>query len=392
MRPWLRRAGVIPVIELGVDCAGLAVLRSAGVPLASADAVAVGIAHATELALAASVVSAGDPHTAHARVPRAAVGMVAATMVTDVVVVVTLERLLRRRVRHALPIAKGVSVTAGAIARFAAQRALLGQELRNQARRRPTLPLPSCDERLSVVIPAFGEAGRISDTIRTLRAGLDDIARDGGLELVVVDDGSPDGTAEAARAGGADHVLVHPCNRGKGAAVRTGMLAAHGRTVAFTDADMSYGPDEIRRLLAAIEHGADVAVGNRRHRKSNADAVRSFTRRAGSAVFNALTRTLLVGGYADTQSGVKAFRGDVARALFSRTRIDGFAFDVELFHLVERDGYRLVEVPVSVHESEMSTVRVLPNAARVVRDVLRIRRWAGLGLYDVPEPAGPGGS
>src|SRR5436190_1785579 len=99
--------------------------------------------------------------------------------------------------------------------------------------------------------------------VKAIRAQFDDL--DGGVEIVVVDDGSDDDTGDASRGAGADQVLVHPVNRGKGAAVRTGVLAANGRTIAFTDADLAYGPDQIAGLLAAVEAGADVVVGSRKH-------------------------------------------------------------------------------------------------------------------------------
>src|SRR5690606_34521902 len=114
----------------------------------------------------------------------------------------------------------------------------------------------------SVVVPAYQEEPRIGRTVRALRDALGGL--EGGVEVVVVDDGSSDGTAGAARAAGADAVLVHPVNRGKGAAVRTGVAAARGRTVAFTDADLSYPPDHVLAVLAAVEGGADMAMGNRR--------------------------------------------------------------------------------------------------------------------------------
>ncbi|MFN8036250.1 MAG: glycosyltransferase [Acidimicrobiia bacterium] len=383
---WLRRAGVIPAFQLTVDASVLTTLRTAGLPVAGADAAAVLAGGLAEYALASAVAREGragdDPHIAHVRYPRVAVAMVGASLVVDVAVCSAVERLARRRVAHPLVLAKVASSSSAILARFVVQRTLLAYELRGRvAARAEPAPAPG-DVRLSVVIPAFHEADRVGTAVATLRAELADVDAEGGLEIVVVDDGSADGTAAAAERAGADVVLAHAYNRGKGAAVRTGVAAARGRTIAFTDADLSYAPDHVRRLMVAIEDGADVAVGSRSHAHSTTDAMRSPLRRVGSAGFNALTRPLLIGGYRDTQCGVKAFRSDVARSLFRRTRIDGFAFDVELFHLVERDGLRLVEVPVSVRQSSGSTVRVVPNAVRVVRDVGRIRRWAGMGLYD----------
>jgi glycosyltransferase involved in cell wall biosynthesis len=210
-----------------------------------------------------------------------------------------------------------------------------------------------------------------------VREALADVAP----EIVVVDDGSTDGTAAAAAAAGARVVQLEG-NRGKGAAVRAGMLAASGRTVAFTDADLAYPPDLLRDLLVAVEDGWDVAVGSRWHRDSRALARPSLLRRVSSRLFNLLTATVLLGQYRDTQCGCKAFRSDVARLLFGHTRLDGFAFDVEVLHLVERYRLSLTEVPVQVTDGGSSTVRVASAALRMIRDLFRIRRWGSEGAYE----------
>jgi dolichyl-phosphate beta-glucosyltransferase len=160
------------------------------------------------------------------------------------------------------------------------------------------------------------------------------------------------------------------------------MLEATGRTIAFTDADLAYPPEQLRSLLAAVEAGWDVVVGSRWHPDSEATARPSLLRRASSRLFNLLTATVLIGQYRDTQCGCKAFRADVARQLFGRTRIDGFAFDVEVLHLVERYRLSLAEVPVHVVDGGSSTVRVGSHAAGMVRDLFRIRRWGSEGVYD----------
>jgi glycosyltransferase involved in cell wall biosynthesis len=251
---------------------------------------------------------------------------------------------------------------------------------RDQIHPRP--PAPG-DVRLSVVLPAYHEVERIADAIERVRQELGSRLGPGELEIVVVDDGSGDGTAEAAAA--ADQVIAKPANQGKGAAVRSGMLAARGRTVAFTDADLSYAPAQIERLLLAVEEGWDVVVGNRYHADTTTLVKAGALREVGGRVINAATRLVLAGGYADTQCGLKAFRSDVARLLFGHSRIDGFAFDVELLALVEHYGLSLREVPVEVENSERSTVRVARDASRLLADLLRIRRHRSAGRYD----AGP---
>ncbi len=237
--------------------------------------------------------------------------------------------------------------------------------------------------RLSVVVPAFHEAERIGETVQRLRKDLQVVAERGGLEIVVVDDGSTDGTAMAARRAGADQVLVLPVNQGKGAAVRVGMLAARGRTLAFTDADLSYSPDHLVELLEQVESGWDVVVGSRRHDDTTTLVKARRVREIGGRAINLLTRVVLLGKYRDTQCGLKAFRSDVAQVIFGHSRIDGFAFDVEVFHLLELYQLSLAEVPVRVANSSRSTVHVVPDALRTVRDVFRVRHWSGQGRYDL---------
>lgn len=246
-----------------------------------------------------------------------------------------------------------------------------------------SLPAPPGGARLSVVVPAFREAADIGAAIARIRAELADVAADGGLEIVVVDDGSGDGTAAAARAAGADVVLAFPENRGKGAAVRAGMLAASGRTLVFTDADLSYAPAQIVRLLTRIESGWDVVVGNRHHEGSTAIVAASPLRQIGGRAINLATRAVLVGPHQDTQCGLKAFRSDVARVIFGHSRIDGFAFDVEVIHLVERYGLSLDEVEVEVVNSDRSTVHVARDALLLLADLVRIRRGDANGAYDL---------
>ncbi|MCB0976659.1 MAG: glycosyltransferase, partial [Acidimicrobiales bacterium] len=199
---------------------------------------------------------------------------------------------------------------------------------------------------------------------------------------VVVDDGSGDRTAETARDAGADRVVELAVNQGKGGAVRAGVAASTGRTVAFTDADLSYPPAQLERMLTEVEDGWDVVIGNRHHADTETVAGPSLLRAAGGRVINGATRFVLAGGYQDTQGGLKAFRGDIARKLFEHLVIRGFAFDVELLYLAERSGLSVKEVPVTVENSERSTVHVARDAARLLRDLAAIRRTAATGGYD----------
>jgi dolichyl-phosphate beta-glucosyltransferase len=279
--------------------------------------------------------------------------------------------------------AKLPALAAAAAVRQAAYRWVLFSEVRETLRERRQLAPAPGELRLSMVVPAFHEEPRIGITVARIRAELSKIDQAGGLEIVVVDDGSSDRTADAAREAGADQVVVLPRNRGKGAAVRAGMLAARGRSVVFTDADLAYAPRQVVRVLEELESGWDVVVGSRKHTDTNTLVRAGRLREIGGRGINLLTHAVLLGQYRDTQCGLKGFRSDVARLVFSHTRIDGFAFDVEVFHLVERYRLSLAEVPVEVENSEQSTVRVVRDALTLLRDLGRVLRGGRRGWYDL---------
>ncbi len=297
----------------------------------------------------------------------------------DVAVTSALLALGGRRDTRAAVAAKVPAVAVAGAARWALHRRVLFRVVRSTHVPDPARPAPPGALRLSVVIPAWCEADRIGDTVRRVREAL--AAVDGGVEVVVVDDGSTDGTADAAKAAGADLVVVQPANAGKGAAVRAGVLASSGRTVAFTDADLAYSPDQLRGLLDEVEAGWDVVVGSRHHAGSSTVVPAGRLRRLGSDVVNWSTSLVLLGAYRDTQAGLKAFRSDVAREIFGRTRVDGFGFDVEVFVIAERNGLSVREVPVRVENRPGSTVKLARDTVRLGRDLFRIRRWAREGRY-----------
>jgi dolichyl-phosphate beta-glucosyltransferase len=282
--------------------------------------------------------------------------------------------------------AAGAALVVGSIVSLVRQRKVAHVRVRFDLGHRVDRPEAPGEFRLSVIVPAYAEADRIGDTVKLLRKELAALDAEGGVEIVVVDDGSSDGTGYAAEAAGADQVIVHGVNRGKGAAVRSGMLAARGRTLAFTDADLSYSPDHLGDLLDQIEAGWDVVVGSRRHDDTTTLVRARRLREVGGRAINLLTRLVLLGRYRDTQCGLKAFRSDLARLIFEHSHVDGFAFDVEIFHLVEAYHLSLSEVPVRVQNSSRSTVHVVRDAAVMVRDVFAVRRWSAAGRYDL-EPA-----
>jgi putative flippase GtrA len=380
----LRRFVLVGVVATTVDVGLLLLLRQrAGWPMPLADAAAVAVATIVSWLLHGWVTFPGDPRTRWYR--RVGTYAVAATLAlaADVAVVTVLDLALDPRRSVGVVVIKVPALLVALLVRVVNYRRVMFEAVRDDQREPLSRPPAPGDVRLTVVVPAYREGDRIAATIERLRTDLAEVATAGGLELVVVDDGSDDDTAERAREAGADQVLSYEPNRGKGAAVRAGVLVARGRTVAFTDADLSYPPVQLVRFLDRIEEGWDVAVGSRQHTDTMTVVRAGRLREVGGRAINVLTGIVLLGGYRDTQCGLKAMRSDVGRLLFDHARIDGFAFDVELFHLVERYRLTLVEVPVEVVNSSRSTVHVVRDAARLVRDLFRVRGAARLGLYEV---------
>jgi dolichyl-phosphate beta-glucosyltransferase len=231
---------------------------------------------------------------------------------------------------------------------------------------------------LSIVIPAYNEAERLPATLTQLGTFL--CGEGYPAEIVVIDDGSTDGTPAAVRAGASGPIvrLIEAPHAGKGAAVRRGMLAAGGQVRLMADADLSMPAHEIPKLLAALAGGADVALATR----EGAGARRvgePYLRHLMGRVFNLLVRLLAVPGLHDTQCGFKAFTAASAEALFRRSTIDGFGFDVEVLYLARQRGLRLAEVPIAWYYQPSSRVSPLRDTIRMVRDVLRVRwnDWRG---------------
>ncbi|MEZ4365763.1 MAG: glycosyltransferase family 2 protein [Kofleriaceae bacterium] len=227
---------------------------------------------------------------------------------------------------------------------------------------------------LSVVIPAYNEEARLGPTLAHVATWLD--ARPGDWELIVADDGSTDGTAAVADRAAARWPSIRrvslPANRGKGAAVRAGVLASTGRRVLFCDADLATPIEELPKLAAALDDGADIAIGSRALADSQIEVRQHPARELMGRTFNHLVRGLVMGGIKDTQCGFKLLSSEAAHDLFARTRLDGFAFDVELLWLA-RGRYRVAEIPVVWRHVEQSKVSPGRDAARMFVDVVRLR-------------------
>lgn len=227
---------------------------------------------------------------------------------------------------------------------------------------------------LSVVIPAYNEESRLPVSLEALAAFLSSRKEPLSAEVVVVDDGSADRTAARAeeagrRLGLSLRVLRFPENRGKGAAVRAGALAAEGKQVLVSDADFSTPIGEWDKLAAAR---APVAIGSRAIDESLVKERQPFYRVAMGKLFNLLVRLAAVPGIHDTQCGFKLFSREAARAIFSRATVDRFAWDVEALLLARKLGYPIAEVPVLWFDSPDSRVTLL-HGAQAYLDVLRIR-------------------
>jgi dolichyl-phosphate beta-glucosyltransferase len=234
--------------------------------------------------------------------------------------------------------------------------------------------------RLSVVIPAYNEAARLPASLRRLREYLE--AGDGSHEIVVVDDGSTDGTAERAReVGGPDVVVVcNERNRGKGFSVRRGMLMARGERRLMTDADLSTPIEELPRLMARLDAGDDVAIASRALAGARIEVHQPWLRENAGRLFNFLVRALALPGLKDTQCGFKLWTAEAAREAFSRARLDGFSFDVEVLFIASRRGRRIAEVPV-VWRNDAATRVGLLKGCLAFFDVARIRWGAWRGRY-----------
>ncbi len=230
---------------------------------------------------------------------------------------------------------------------------------------------------LSIVIPAYNEARRLGPTLARIGTYLHAAAR--SAEVLVVDDGSRDGTAEVARRSGAAaglelRLLGREGHRGKGASVREGMLAARGARRLMCDADLSTPIEELERLEAALNAGGDIAIGSRDMPDSRLDPPQPLARRLAAWSFRALRRRLLLPDLRDTQCGFKLFTAAAADDLFSRATVDGWLFDCEVLALARRRGYRVCEVGVLWRDDRDTRVKPAVVCVNALPTLLAIRR------------------
>jgi dolichyl-phosphate beta-glucosyltransferase len=236
--------------------------------------------------------------------------------------------------------------------------------------------------RLSIVIPAYNEAKRLPRTLQRVREWT--AAQEFPVEIVVVDDGSADGTADVTRGAlaGVEHrVLVHAENRGKGAALRTGMTAAAGEFVLFTDADLSTPIEEASRFLDEHARGTPVVIGTRKTGAARVLVHQSPLRERMGRVYTLLSNALVCPGVTDFTCGFKSFRRDACADIFGRLHENGWAYDSEVLFLARRLGHEVREVPVRWSNDPSTRVRLLRDAVGSFAGLLRIRGRALLGRY-----------
>ena len=236
---------------------------------------------------------------------------------------------------------------------------------------------------LSIVVPAYNEERRLGPTLAGWTEWMDGF--DGSAELVVSDDGSSDGTAALVQAAATRDARIRlnrlPANRGKGAAVRSGMLAAGGDYRFYVDADMNIAPAHTEPALAMLRAGVADVVTGKRSLAAYADTERSVARLAAGAAVQATRRGLLLPVIRDTQAGFKGFTALWAERIFRQASVDGFAFDIEVLYLARRLGARVVEMPVDVEFRADSTFDVSRHLRPFLGDIWRVRMNAWRGRY-----------
>jgi glycosyltransferase involved in cell wall biosynthesis len=241
----------------------------------------------------------------------------------------------------------------------------------------------SLHPKYSIVIPAYNESARIGRALASVTQCIR--LRGWNAELIAVNDGSRDNTAEIIRSFADKDPLVrlieNPGNRGKGYSVKNGILNAHGDIVMFTDADLSSPIEEAERLFAAIEGGADIAIGSRWLDRSRQTIQQPLYRRFFGRCFNAVTRFIVGLPFADTQCGFKAFRRSAAQTVFQLQRIERWGFDPEILFIALKRGYTIKEVAVSWGHDERSRISYLKDGIRMLEDIAYIRWNQITGVY-----------
>ena len=235
---------------------------------------------------------------------------------------------------------------------------------------------------LSIIIPAHNEERRLPGSLEKIAAFLE--KQNYQAEVIVVDNGSSDNTSGVVEGFMARYPfisLIREERRGKGLAVKLGMLAARGEYLFLCDADLSMPIEEVAKFLPPQLEDYDVAIASR-----EVEGARRYGepphRHLMGRVFNLIVRLLAVRGFQDTQCGFKCFRREVARDIFSRQTMEGWGFDVEVLFIAQKRGYRIVEVPINWYYMANSRVRPIRDSIRMFREVLQVRINDWRGVYD----------
>jgi dolichyl-phosphate beta-glucosyltransferase len=238
-------------------------------------------------------------------------------------------------------------------------------------------------DNLSVVIPAFNEATRVQKTVIRIRNYLKQCCKH--FEIIVIDDGSSDGTASVLKetVGGLQEIrILHNAkNVGKGYSIKKGVLLSEGNVILICDADLSAPIEEADKLISWLDKGYDIAIGSRGLKDSDIAIRQPWYRERMGRFFNVLVRLLFFAGIKDTQCGFKAFRADVARQIFRQSRITGFSFDVEILFISRLKGFGIKEVPIRWAHSPDSKIRLFRDSVKMFFDLLKIRFYHVCGAY-----------
>lgn len=257
-----------------------------------------------------------------------------------------------------------------------------------------TLNCSMADFTHSIVVPAYNESARLGNSLEKILAYVQ--KRGWRAEILVVNDGSRDNTAEIARSFerlyGAVRLIENPGNRGKGYSVRNGMLHASGERLLFTDADLSSPIEESEKLFAALDAGAEVAMGSRWVQRELQTERQPLHRQLLGRLFNFVLRMILGVKYKDTQCGFKAFTREAADVIFPRQQIERWGFDPEILYLAKKFHLKTAEVPVEWAHDDRSKINPVVDGVKMATELLRVR-WCDIsGKYakasHVPEPTG----
>jgi glycosyltransferase involved in cell wall biosynthesis len=236
----------------------------------------------------------------------------------------------------------------------------------------------------SLIIPAYNESARLGSTLERVLAYVH--AQGWNAEVIVVNDGSRDNTAEIIKSFAAKNPILrlveNPGNRGKGYSVRNGMLNAHGEVLLFSDADLSSPIEEAPKLLAALDQGADIAIGSRWLRSETQTQRQPLHRQLFGRIFNLLLRLTLGLKFKDTQCGFKAFKQPAARAIFPLQKIERWGFDPEILFLARKFSFKVKEIPVVWGHSGGTRINPLVDGARMFQEMLRVRWYDLTGKYN----------